>query len=466
MRGFWATAMAGGAAATLLLAAGMTLTIGRLDAVASEQVMRLRAEEQQITLVERLRWSGEVVVSAGRGYLLTGDQALLDRLLAATDQFERQRVELTSGSSSPSSDVFEAEVARNAGRFIRVQRSLVSSRQRDEGGAALLRQFERELLPLQYDLEASLDRLVEHYESALEGIYATAASERGNLTARMYAFLILLGLTGMVVTWFFAGRVSRAYRAEQKARDLARAALASRDELMSIIAHDLRNPLGAIALKAAVVSTVGAPETVQREAKSIETITRRMESLIGSMLDVATIEAGRLSVMQAPCGVDALLREAGEMFHHLAASRGIRLSQPAVGTGVRVHADRERVLQVLSNLLGNALKFTPDGGEIGLSMERCDGMVRFAVSDTGPGIPSEHLPMLFDRYWRPRGSGDKGTGLGLFIAKGIVDAHGGRIWAESEPGRGTTFYFTLPIADAAPEADVASGRDPCPSSAG
>ena len=458
MKGFWATAMAGGAAATLLLAAGMMLTIGRLDAVASEQVMRLRAEEQQITLVERLRWSGEVVVSAGRGYLLTGDQALLDRLLTATADFERERIELTNGSSSPSNDLFEAEVASNADRFVRVQRSLVSSRQRYDSGAALLRRFERELLPLQYDLEASLDRLVEHYEAALEGIYAAAASERDNLAVRMYAFLFLLGLTGLVVTWFFAGRVARAYRAEQKALDLAREALASRDELMSIIAHDLRNPLGAIALKAAVVSTVGASEAVQREAKSIENITRRMESLIGSMLDVATIEAGRLSVRQEACAVEALLREAGEMFNSFAASRGIRFVQRGDGTGVRVNADRERVLQVLSNLLGNALKFTPDGGEIGLSMERCDGMVRFAVSDTGPGISSEHLPMLFDRYWRPQGSGEKGTGLGLFIAKGIVDAHGGRIWAESEPGRGTSFYFTLPIAEA-PD-DVACRRDP------
>src|SRR5690606_32701216 len=106
---------------------------------------------------------------------------------------------------------------------------------------------------------------------------------------------------------------------------------------------------------------------------------------------------------------------------------------------ILVHADRERIQQVLSNLLGNALKFVPRGGEIHLAIEPCDGMARFAVADTGPGIAPEHLPNLFDRFWTNDTAGSKGTGLGLFIAKGIVEAHGGQIWAVSEPGLGATF---------------------------
>jgi len=110
-------------------------------------------------------------------------------------------------------------------------------------------------------------------------------------------------------------------------------------------------------------------------------------------------------------------------------------------------ADRERVLQVLSNLLGNALKFTPPGGRIRVDVERQDRMTaRFTVADTGPGVLEQDAPHVFERYWKHETEGKKGTGLGLFIAKGIVDAHGGRIWVEGEPGRGATFRFTLPVA--------------------
>jgi signal transduction histidine kinase len=124
----------------------------------------------------------------------------------------------------------------------------------------------------------------------------------------------------------------------------------------------------------------------------------------------------------------------------------VRLEQSVADAGLAVLADRERVFQVLSNLVGNALKFTPSGGRVSLSVEQQGATVRFAVCDTGPGIPPVSLPRVFDRFWTET-PGKKGTGLGLFIAKGIVDAHGGRIWVESELGHGATFAFTLPLVD-------------------
>jgi signal transduction histidine kinase len=123
-----------------------------------------------------------------------------------------------------------------------------------------------------------------------------------------------------------------------------------------------------------------------------------------------------------------------------------------------IRADQERVLQVLSNLVGNALKFTPEGGLVTLSAERDATMVRFAVVDSGPGIPREDLARVFDRFWRKETPGKKGTGLGLFIAKGIIEAHGGRIWVESDTGRGASFYFTIPLVDPLP--DEAPGLGP------
>jgi signal transduction histidine kinase len=109
------------------------------------------------------------------------------------------------------------------------------------------------------------------------------------------------------------------------------------------------------------------------------------------------------------------------------------------------HSDRERILQVLSNLIGNALKFTPPGGSVTVGVERRGGEARVAILDTGPGIAPGHLPHIFDRFWKHDTPGVKGTGLGLFIARGIIEAHGGRVWAESELGHGARFYFTLEL---------------------
>jgi signal transduction histidine kinase len=191
-----------------------------------------------------------------------------------------------------------------------------------------------------------------------------------------------------------------------------------------------------------------------------------MEYLIKTMLDVTTMEAGKFSVSPERCGADGLLREAREMFETLSASKQIKLEQVAVEAGLAIHADRERVLQVLSNLLGNALKFTPQGGHVTLCAERHGEMVRFGVRDTGPGIVRENLSRIFERFWKEETPGKKGTGLGLFIAKGIVDAHGGRIWVESEVGHGSRFYFTLPLASPAEQAAKAAKDEGSPQPAG
>lgn len=453
----WATAMAGGAAATLLLAAGMTLTIRGLDAVAAAQTAHLRQKEHEITLVERLRWSGEVMVSAGRGYLLTEDPALLARLTAAATRFDQEGAQLTATAADP----YATAVAQDTDRFVSVQQQLITARQRNEDRSVLLRRFEQQLLPLQQELETSLDRLVAYKEAALDEIYEAAAKERDRFTTRFYALLALLAIVGFVVTWFFARRIAVAYRAETNARNVARRAVASRNELMAMVAHDLRNPLGAIALKAAYLrERSGDADAVLKEAGSIESMTLHMSSLLDSMLDLATIEAGRFSVTQRACAVDELLREAADMFGNAARSKGVCFVAPEIMPDIRVHADKERVLQVLSNLLGNALRYTPRGGEIALSAARSGETARIAVSDSGPGIPAEHLPHLFDRFFRDQSAGKTSNGLGLFIARGIVEAHGGTIWAVNNPDRGATFCFTLPLGMAEANAETVVSDSP------
>ena len=192
-------------------------------------------------------------------------------------------------------------------------------------------------------------------------------------------------------------------------------------------------------------------------AEKVERAAKRMTRLIEDLLDVTRVDSGRLSVEPEAHEGDQLLSDALELLRPLADEKSIRIERwAAEGLGM-VLADRERVLQVFSNLGGNAIKFTPKSGRVTLTADLDGAMVRFAVADTGPGILEENQARIFDRFWQARKTDRQGAGLGLAIAKGIVEAHGGKIWVESEVGFGTTFFFTLPLAPAASASDADQG---------
>lgn len=171
-----------------------------------------------------------------------------------------------------------------------------------------------------------------------------------------------------------------------------------------------------------------------------------MKRLISDLLDVASIDGGALWIRPQAYEVNDLLPEAIDMLLPLAVDKSLLLELSQEPPRVCVLVDKDRVMQVLSNLLGNAVKFTQEGGRITLSAAQDEREVRFAVTDTGQGVSQEQMPHLFARYWQGKRHGRLGIGLGLSIAKGIVETHGGRIWAESVLAKGTTFYFTLPSA--------------------
>ncbi|WP_257462083.1 PAS domain S-box protein [Archangium lipolyticum] len=227
----------------------------------------------------------------------------------------------------------------------------------------------------------------------------------------------------------------------------------ARDDVLAVVSHDLRNPLNVISLGATYLlkhlpsGTEG--NSWRKQAELMRRSADRAVRLIQDLLEVARIEAGRLVVERNPEDSRRLLDEVIELHRPLAETRGLRLEREVEGALPLVLVDRSRVLQVFSNLIGNALRYTPEGGLITVGARREAGMVRFQVRDTGTGIAPESLPHLFDRYWQAKGSRE-GAGLGLPIAKGIVEAHGGRIQVESQPGRGSTFSFTLPVYEAPP----------------
>ncbi|WP_437637247.1 sensor histidine kinase [Sorangium sp. So ce854] len=447
-RRFEARARVGYAILTLLLTAGMAFSVRRFSSMTDAQLAWIRAEEREITLVERLRWNCALTVANGRGYLISGDEVLLQFSEEARARFDESVRALRGQALSPTALQRVEEVEQAARDFLRVREALFEVRRQSpsEDAGPLARRIDAELVPLRRALDASLTRLVEHKEGAMRQHYDRARADLDRLEVRMYTLLGALVLAGLGVAWYFTRLLGGSYDQAREAREAARKAVAVRDELMGIVAHDLRNPLGAITLKAALLRRTSDAEKVRHHAESIEHVAQRMAHLIGTMLDVTTMEAGQFTVTPAPCAVDELLRETLDVFGPLAESRQIRFEQRVEEPDLVVHGERERVLQVLSNLLGNALKFTPQGGRVTLTVDREGAMARFTVTDTGPGIPGEHLESIFRRFWRDDVPGKRSTGLGLYIARGIIDAHGGRIWAESEVGRGARFCFTLPLA--------------------
>jgi signal transduction histidine kinase len=186
-----------------------------------------------------------------------------------------------------------------------------------------------------------------------------------------------------------------------------------------------------------------------------------MDRLIGDLLDTARLQAGRLSMQFRDVKTSQLLHQAAETFRQMATARKIQFDVNMPAEELTLHADEDRAAQVLGNLLGNAFKFTPEGGRVTLTASRVDGEALFRVSDTGPGLSAEQAGRLFERYWQGRPGDRRGVGLGLSIAHGIVEAHGGRIWVDTAPGKGSTFSFTLPLASpqrrAVPDRDNGDG---------
>jgi len=271
--------------------------------------------------------------------------------------------------------------------------------------------------------------------------FATA----GSLVAVVLAGVLALGVTDMVrrVVMNEVGRVTM-----DKAYDDAQKVIDAREEILRIVAHDLRNPLNTISMAtSALLDLQGADTSRTGPLKIIRRSGERMNHLIQDLLSVTTIEAGRLSIAPRKTNVHDLLQDASEALEPIAREKSLTLAVDAASDLPPVRADAARVQQVFSNLVGNAVKFTPAGGAITLSAVRADGKVHCSVTDTGPGIPASQIPRLFGKFWQAKRGDGRGVGLGLAIARGIVEAHGGTITVTSEMGRGSVFTFALPLWD-------------------
>lgn len=307
------------------------------------------------------------------------------------------------------------------------------------------------------ELTTSLGVLSLLVAAALGWVPVLAAG--GSVVAVLLSGVLALGVTDMVrrVVMNEVGRITldRLYDDAQRIID-------AREEILGIVAHDLRNPLNTIHMAATLLIEEPGPETERiNQLRIIKRSGERMNRLIQDLLSVTTIEAGRLSIVPRKVTVHDIFREASEMLEPIAREKSITFAVMAADDLPAVRADPARVLQVLSNLIGNAIKFTPAGGSITLSAARTVGSVQCSVTDTGPGIPAAQIPRLFGKFWQARRGDGRGVGLGLAIARGIVEAHGGTIDVRSEVGRGSVFSFALPVwGEEVPRRETSQGTRP------
>jgi PAS domain S-box-containing protein len=291
---------------------------------------------------------------------------------------------------------------------------------------------------------------------------------------------VVIGAFGLI-----SSRASRAYDARdaQLAEQLAHVAalaienarlhqsraraVAAREEVLGVVAHDLRSPLGVV-LMASEMLRRDAPATERRDSRTAETISRaalRMSRLVQDLLDVTQLDSGTLAIRRDRVPAELLVREAIEAQSAVATAASLELRAEITSPLPEVDGDRDRLLQALDNLAGNAIKFTPPQGRVTIGASLRGDDVLFWISDTGSGIAPEALPRVFDRFWQAQ-KDRRGAGLGLSIVKGIVEAHGGKVWAESRLGSGSTFFFTVPVARSVgagpPAPPVEGGVGPSP----
>jgi signal transduction histidine kinase len=444
--------LAGRAAVGFALVSGVTAAAVVTSSVLAEREADRREQMlihygDDLVHAAEIQASAERMVAASRGYLLTSEPALLERAKQAERQLDFALQGMDRAEAQPSEQEALTQVRLSAARYRGLLEEILEGMPASEDRPSLGRTLRERLGPARQALDDTIQRLVAHKRRLEVG----ARIEAARIRARTVTITMALGATALLVSgmlaWLFTRRLAEIHRREQESTQRATEALRAKEELLGIVAHDLRSPLGAIVLRASWIATRNTSEPVRASAESIRATCKRMGHLITTLLDAASVEAGRLSVRKSWCHVSDLFADVLETFGPAASTKGVRLEQQILPRGLTVQVDRDRLFQVLSNLAANALELTSAGGAVVLSAIRAYDVVRFRVRDTGPGIPTEHLAQIFDRYWK---SGKGGSGLGLYIARGIVAAHDGQIWAENNQDRGATLRFEIPSP---PEAD-------------
>jgi signal transduction histidine kinase len=357
------------------------------------------------------------------------------------------------------------DLVQSGGRLNRVAYRHVDERREpllDRGGSFVPE--EAGLVPLATVLDTGEPVLIENVERDWVGGAESLERIRSLAGRSLMIVPLLIGDEKLGLLTFGSTRTDRFYHRQDLmlARELARSAslaidnarlyrkaeqaISARDEVLGVVSHDLRNPVSRVRLAAELmIEAHELPEGAQRTAAMIVRAADEMNRLIGDLLDVTRIEAGRLSVETGETSLRNILDLLEEAHAPAAKEKGVVWEIERPEEPITLDVDEARILQALGNLVGNAIKFTPAGGKVRIVTQRIGGGLRIGVQDTGPGMDQVELAHVFDRFWQSEAGDRRGAGLGMTIARGIIEAHEGRIRMESEVGAGTTAWVELPL---------------------
>jgi signal transduction histidine kinase len=439
-------ALISGHAVTLLLAAAtaaIAVVALRMTTEDAGQASRTLADE--LVAVERLRIGAEHVSSSSRGYLLAGGAADRARFDDARDTFEHNLAAFRARPHPPTVEVEAAvfDAAARAYELVALDGGELRATSHDAN--AVIPFFEQTVRPLNRAFENAAGALLDHERTVFDAqLRSTEASARIAELVLALSAITAIGI-GCLLAVLTVRRLNTSYVRVEAARAAAATAVSARDETLAVVSHDLRTPLQTVELGCTLLAEIVPDDRGRRHVHRVCNAAARMRRMIDTLLDAARLDAGTFVLHDEPCPAASLVDVTVEQFEPRAAEQSIRLRVEHDAAVVR--ADHDRIVEVLSNLIDNAFKHTPRGGEIRVSAEPRDGAVRFAVADTGAGIAADDAAHVFDRYWQADDAArSRGVGLGLYICKRLVEAHHGAIGVASTPGHGTEFWFTLPRA--------------------
>lgn len=416
-----------------------------------EVIMRQKdvanAHADSLILAERLSRDSAVQFSLIPIYVLSGDSALLRENLAMSAKFQGTLEELRNGFN----DAGDLELLAKIDKLHRAHEAMIRPGVRLREGGAPVKEVHRYFHEMTTGMGGQLRDAITQFVHDKREDLAAARDAYHRTTQKILTFLLAaaaLALIFMALVSLLLVRFIRQKRAADQDREklfLQEKKLSRvRKETVEVVAHDLKNPLAGLKLRLQMLRRkVGAERDLQSALDSV----RMMEKLIGDLLDHTKIEAGNLNLSFADTDVNLLLKNCVEGLELLARQKAVDLILSSDPAQPHVTGDSSRLCQVVNNLVGNAIKFTPAGGRIEVWSAVAGDQVRLTVKDSGPGIAAEKIPHVFERFWQDGETAKLGTGLGLAIAKGIVEAHGGKIEVTSEPGWGSEFSVLLPKQD-------------------
>jgi len=419
-----------------------------LDKIVEEKNDLVSVHTEELILAQKLHYEISIQFAAMPIYVLSGDESVLSSFDRNREEFVKVLTALKEKASDQAERRLLDEISL-AEESMHASAAKGISMSREGASAQEVNEYFSSLKPLKdsRNLPALLQILVDTKMREFQN----AKKEDAGLSKRVLVFLGAASLVCIIFAGIISSLIIKNIKHKKRSEEKEAYISNARKEIVDTVSHDLKNPLSAIKLGLQYVERKLSRNkkcTDVEVARGLTIIFRsvdKMEKMVSDLLDHTKLEAGKLLLEPTDCELARLTKEVIEQFRPIAHSRNIKLTSEIIEDGKIIHCDQGRVEQVLSNIIGNALKFTPKGGEIHVAMSFKEDDVVISIQDSGHGMSKDQLEHVFDRYWQAQETSKHGTGLGLAIAKIVVETHHGKIWAESELGKGSTFHFSLPL---------------------